>query len=207
MKKRQSLLCRLSDIRLLWTKYKVYFIAAGVCIVIGLMLSLKGIKQYANEKNTLSLVAYIAAGDYPFMKVFLLTILLPCLLCLSIFLLSCNYYSIFLYYLELIILNKLIFCKTLASFIFNFFYGLLSAVFFVLPILLFDIFLLTLFWADIYEIIPYPCPKKIFHIVPYRCYISHAKHKCIRTILTILIFNALTALICSLLFWILFCRT
>ena len=203
MRQRHSILCIINDCRITRKKNKEFFILAFVCAFAGFLLSLKGLRAFADEKCPVSLVAAIAAGEYPFIKIFLPAFFLPTLLCCSIILFSINYYSNFLYYLELIIANKVIFRNTLACLLCQTLYGALNLIGFVLPLLIFDLFVITLFWARVYEIVPYPCKKKILYYIPYRCYWKSIKKDFYNTLVLICSFNAVVCFISSLIFYFL----
>ncbi len=189
MKKKQRILCKSSDIKIEIKQNKVFFLVGIGCIILGILLALKGIKSYSEENEVYSLVEKIMAGEYPLWSIFLFVILIPTLMSFSIILLSVNYYSIFLYYLELIIVNKLIFRNNIAGILHNFIPGLLSTVFISLPIIAIDFVLLMCFWCKVFNLIAYPCKRRILYIIPYRCYWNTQKNYFFQSLLSILFFN------------------
>ncbi len=204
MKKCDKLLCGITELKLSWKKNKVYFIVALTTFLIGLLLAVKGIKTFCEEKKVLSLAEYISAGEYPYMSVIIWTTIIPSLICLSILLLSVNYYSIFAYYLELIIINKVILRNNIASIAHSVIPGALSFTLFSLPLLVIDTMLLTLFWIGVSEIIAYPCRKEIIYIVPYRCHWERTKPLFVKTLISMLSFNLIYTVLISCVFVLIF---
>ncbi len=204
MKKCNGLFYGINDLRIILKKNKLYFIIAAVCIFIGIVAAIKGLSDYIDKKETLSFIGCICAGEYPFGRVFFATIALPILFCVSIILFSFNYYSIFFYYLELIIASYVIFRNSLAAFCMGIFFALCSIIFFIVPLFLFNVILITAFWAEVYSSIGYPCRKKILYIIPYRCHWNKTKKAFYRTATIILIVNLAYTFIVSLLFYLIF---
>lgn len=204
MKRCNGLFYGINDFRITLKKNKLYFIIAAVCIAIGIAAAIKDLPDYINAKEPLSFIGYIVTGEYPFGKIFLAVIVLPFLLCASIILFSFNYYSIFSYYLELIIASYVVFRNSLAVFKVETFFGLCSLFFYVLPLFVFNAVLITAFWTEIYSSIGYPCRKKILYVIPYRCHWDKTKKTFLRTMTIVLIGNVAFTAVTSLVFHLIF---
>ncbi len=147
MKKCEGIFYRINDLRLLYRKNKLFFIVASICLLIGLALAIRFCCLQTEKKEALSLAGYIAAGEYPFGKIFVFIILLPILLCASILLLSFNYYSIFAFYLELIIASYIVFKNNLFPISCSFLPGICTFCLFIMPIMLVNAFFITILWT------------------------------------------------------------
>ena len=204
MKKHEGIFYRINDLRLLYRKNKLFFIVAGVCLLIGLALAIRFCCLQTEKKEALSLAGYITAGEYPFGKIFVFIILLPILLCASILLLSFNYYSIFAFYLELIIASYIVFKNNLLPVFCSFLPGICTLCLFIMPIMLVNAFFITILWTEVYSVVDFPCGKRIFYILPYRCHIKITKKSFFRCVASILCFNAVFTALISLLFLLIF---
>ena len=198
------LLCRISDIRLAWRKNRVFFLIAIGCVAFGILLSFRGLKTLSEEKEVVSLAEHISAGEFPFFKIFFYFLLTPSLVCLSIVLFSINYYSNLIYFLELTILFNAVFRNTLAMIYRSILKGLLTFVLVEFPIILYDFFIITYFWTQVFAVVPYPCRKKILHITPYRCILPSVKPVLCKTLCSYALFNVLIVTVFSILFKIIF---
>ena len=204
MKKCKEIFYHLNDLRVEYRKNKIFFIIAGVCLLIGLAAAIRFCCAQTEKKEVLSLAEYIAAGEYPFGKIIFYAIVLPILLCASTILLSFNYYSIFTFYLELIIASYVVFKNTLFAVSRSFLHGICTLMLFILPIMLFDTFLITIFWIEVYSAVDYPCGRRVFYILPYRCHIESTKKKFLRCVAALVCFNIFFTAIISLLFVLIF---
>ena len=204
MKRCGKLYCRLSDLKILYRKNRIFFIVAAVCLLIGFAAAIRFCCVQTEKKEVLSLAQYIAKGEYPFGKVFLYAIILPTVLCGSILLFSINHYSIFTFYLELIIASYIVFRNTMLSITCLFLPGIITFTLFIVPIVLLDAFLITSLWIEVYFIIGYPCKNKILHVLPYRCHIHTTKNILCRYALTVICLNLVYTALVSLLFALIF---
>ena len=204
MKRCDKLHYRLSDIKLLYKKNRIFFIVAAVCLLVGFAAAIRFCCVQTEKKEVLSLAEYIAKGEYPFGKVFLYAILLPTVLCGSVLLLSINYYSIFAFYLELIIASYIVFKNSLLAITCSFLPGIITFLLYIVPIVLSDAFLITFLWIEVYCAVGYPCKNKIFYVLPYRCHIQTTKKILCRHTITVICVNVVYTAIISLLFALIF---
>ncbi len=204
MKKCNGLFYGINDLRITIKKNKLYFLIAAASVAVGIAAAIKGLSDYIEKKEVLSFIGYIAAGEYPFGKVFFSSFILPLLLCFSIILTSVNYYSIFLYYLELFIASYAIFRNTLAALYAGVLFGLCSLTLFVVPLFLFNVLLITAFWTEVYCAVGYPCRKKILYMIPYGCHWEKTKRSLFKTITIVLVGNTVFTTFASLIFYLVF---
>ena len=153
---------------------KLLFI--GLAFVgVGLLISLFGITDYAEEHPKESVLSLICSGDFSvfsFEIKLIVFITLPVFIC---FLLSVNYY-LFLCCFPLIGLASFWFFRfVFACFCCEFWHGLISFLFVLLPVACLVFIGTILFIASLCEIIRFAPCKKIFYLTPYSTYIRTTK--------------------------------
>lgn len=154
---------------------KKYLILSFCCCVFGLLSCFFSLSSYVESHETISVIEKIVEKHFsPFIfeiKLIFYTIL-PMVFC---FLLSINYYLMFLIFGIEIYLSFLFFRYVIACIIHHFFYGFLSCILLCLPLFILAIVSLTLFYRKVAEIVSYPICKKKISFTPYGMFFRYTK--------------------------------
>ena len=184
---------QLDSIKATLRKYKrLLFIGSGFA-VLGLLFSLFGINDYTDNNAKQSIFFLINSGEFSviiFELTLLVYILIPFAIC---YLLSLNYFLFLLSFPVISVTCYFIFRYILATFVCGFFYGLLSFLFILLPVMCLIFLGLIIFIARTIELIKFPPCKKFFSITPYAFHFRTMK----RYILNYLFYIAIPSFIYS----------
>ena len=161
---------------------KLLFLSLACCLL-GFLFSL----FRSADHHAVSVLEKIVNKDFSiflFEIKILFYLITPSLLC---FLLSINYFVLFLTFGEIIAGSFLLFRYALACIACHFLFGSLALLFLLLPILFIVVIGLTILFHSLSDIIRYPACSKIIHIIPYYMFFDAKK----KTIVSYLLFTAL----------------
>ncbi len=187
-----------------YRKNKQFFFLAFVCMGIGLLFSLKGIKESVEEGSFLSLAAAIETENFSVFTLIVSVLLIPLLFSAIIYLLSCNRYLLFLSYIGIIVLSEKFFRYTICCILADLWKGLISTFLYALPVFLWIMVCCVFFLCKLWESIAYPCPQKFLYIVPYRCYFRSLKKVILRHFLWMFLPVFLYSVLIVILFFLIF---